>query len=64
VRLLDLWPALILAVLPIPTGICGGFAADAWHVLRDLRAGRALDPTRAPVAPPTTDTNGGVKSRV
>jgi hypothetical protein len=63
VTLLHLWPALVLAVLPIPTGICGGFAADAWHVLRDLRAGRALDPTRAPVAPSTTDTNGGVKSR-
>jgi hypothetical protein len=42
-NLLDLWPALVLMALPIPTGVCAGFAIDAWLTLRDLRAGRTVD---------------------
>lgn len=40
---LDLWPAVVFIVLPLPIGVCAGFAVDAWFVLRDLRAGRTVD---------------------
>jgi hypothetical protein len=40
---LDLWPAVVLTVLPLPIGVCAGFAVDAYLVLRDLRAGRTVD---------------------
>jgi hypothetical protein len=40
-NLLGLWPALVLTVLPIPTGICAGLAVDAWLTLRTLRDERA-----------------------
>lgn len=42
-NLLDLWPALVFVLLPIPLGVAAGFAVDAWLVLRDLRAGRSVD---------------------
>jgi hypothetical protein len=40
---LDLWPALLAIVLPIPTGVAAGFAVDAWLVLRALRRGETVD---------------------
>lgn len=41
--LLDVLPAIALVVLPLPTGVAAGIAADAWLALRDLRAGRTVD---------------------
>jgi hypothetical protein len=40
---LDLWPAVVLIALPLPIGVCAGYAVDAWLVLRDLRAGRTVN---------------------
>lgn len=40
---LDLLPAIVLVVLPLPTGLAAGIATDAWLALRDLRAGRTVD---------------------
>jgi hypothetical protein len=35
---MDLWPAAVLTVLPLPLGVCLGFMADTWLRLREIRA--------------------------
>lgn len=42
-NLLDLWPAIVAILFPIPLGVAAGFAVDAWLVLRQLRRGETVD---------------------